>query len=58
MTGHSSCRQDPPQPTEQMRAAGCPDKYGFQSEAHEEHLRVNGDCPWCGSYDKSKWLSR
>jgi hypothetical protein len=52
-------RPDPPQPTEeQMRAAGCLDKYGFQSEAHSEHMRINGDCSWCGSYDKSKWLSR
>jgi len=25
-------------------------------EAHEAHMDMNGDCPWCGSYDKSKWL--
>jgi hypothetical protein len=36
-----------------MRAAGCLDKYGL-SEAHEDRMRINGDCPWCGSYDKSK----
>jgi hypothetical protein len=21
------------------------------SEGHEEHLRVNGECPWCGAHD-------
>lgn len=26
-------------------------------EAHEAHMELNGDCPWCGSYDRSKWLS-
>jgi len=25
-------------------------------EAHIEHMAINGDCPWCGCYDKSKWL--
>jgi hypothetical protein len=25
-------------------------------EEHEEHMAMNGECPWCGSYDKSKWL--
>jgi hypothetical protein len=25
-------------------------------EAHEAHMEMNGDCPWCASYDKSKWL--
>lgn len=25
-------------------------------EAHQEHMAINGECPWCGSYDKSKWL--
>ena len=49
---------DPPQPTrEAMIEAGCLDNSGSQSEAHSEHLRINGDCPWCGSYDTSKWLS-
>jgi hypothetical protein len=26
------------------------------SEAHEAHMEMNGDCPWCESFDKSKWL--
>lgn len=53
-----TARPDPPQPTkEQMIAAGCLGKDGWGiSEAHEEHMRINGDCPWCGAYDKSKWL--
>jgi hypothetical protein len=47
---------DPPQPTEEeMRKAGRIDKDGFKSEMHSEHMRINGDCPWCGAYDKSKW---
>ena len=29
---------------------------GNYAEAHEEHMRINGDCPWCGSFDISKWL--
>lgn len=20
-------------------------------EAHEAHMRLNGECPWCGAYD-------
>ena len=52
-------QEDPPQPTnEQMQETGCLDKYGAQSETHAEHMRINGDCPWCGAYDKSKWLHR
>lgn len=47
---------DPPQPTEeQMREVRCLNDYGF-SDAHLEHMRINGDCPWCSAYDKSKWL--
>lgn len=50
---------DPPQPTrEQMIVPGCLDKGGLGfSEAHEEHMRINGDCPWCCSYDTSKWVA-
>lgn len=33
----------------------CQQQYG---EAHDEHMRINGDCPWCGMYDKSKWLNQ
>lgn len=49
---------DPPQPTrEAMIEAGCLDKSGLGfSETHEEHMRINGDCPWCGAYDQSKWI--
>jgi len=25
-------------------------------EAHEASMEINGDCPWCGSYDTTKWL--
>ncbi len=25
-------------------------------DAHAEHMAINGDCPWCGAYDKSRWL--
>lgn len=32
-----------------MTPEECRDKYG---EAHDEHMRVNGECPWCGAYDK------
>jgi hypothetical protein len=52
--------QDPPQPTkEEMQKAGClyiMSTIDVYSEAHAEHMRINGDCPWCGAYDKSKWL--
>ena len=48
---------DPPQPTREAQVeAGCW-KDGGYSEAHEAHLVTNGDCPWCGSYDTSKWGS-
>ena len=23
-------------------------------EAHEAHMEVNGECPWCGAYDESR----
>jgi hypothetical protein len=26
-------------------------------DAHTEHMAINGDCPWCESYDRSKWLT-
>jgi hypothetical protein len=38
-----------------MTKAGCLRDGGY-TDAHEEHMRINGDCPWCGSYDTSKWL--
>jgi len=51
-------QEEPPQPTkEQMQETGCW-AHGGYSEAHTEHMRINGDCPWCGAYDKSKWLHR
>ena len=25
-----------------------------QTEGHEEHLRMNGECPWCGEVDRDK----
>jgi hypothetical protein len=52
---------DPPQPTRsEMVAAGCvdgswPESMFVYSEAHEAHMALNGDCPWCGAYDKGKW---
>lgn len=24
-------------------------------EAHIEHMRINGDCPWCPTVDTSRW---
>lgn len=50
-------KDEPKQPTKkQMIKAGCLDKSGLGfSEAHEEHMRINGDCPWCGAFDKNKW---
>jgi len=32
-----------------IRQSGCP---GGQ-EAHEAHLRLNGECPWCGAVEAS-----
>jgi hypothetical protein len=26
--------------------ADCRDEYG---DAHDEHMRINGECPWCGT---------
>lgn len=28
-----------------MTAEECRDEYG---EAHDAHIEVNGECPWCG----------
>jgi hypothetical protein len=44
-------------------APGAPDRVdNSQScdnpEGHAEHMNTNGECPWCGSYDKSKWASK
>lgn len=54
-----NCKRElPPQPTEeQMAESGC-FKHGGFSEAHVEHMAVNGDCPWCGAYDTSKWRGK
>ena len=26
-------------------------------DAHEAHLAINGECPWCGAWDESKIVS-
>lgn len=40
-------------------ATGAPDYFDpgdcSDAEAHEAHMVMNGDCPWCGAWDKSKW---
>lgn len=25
-------------------------------ESHVESMEINGECPWCGTFDQSKWL--
>ncbi len=29
----------------------CRENYG---EAHDAHMAVNGECPWCGTYDPNQ----
>lgn len=31
-----------------QRAQECRESYG---EAHDAHMAVNGECPWCGTFD-------
>lgn len=33
-----------------QRRAACRDP-----EAHVEHMRINGECPWCDTVDTSRW---
>lgn len=32
-------------------ASKCREQYG---EAHDAHMSVNGECPWCGTYDEAQ----
>lgn len=34
---------------ERRSAVSCPDP-----EAHEAHMQMNGECPWCGAVDQSQ----